>query len=100
MYVLRFFFDYSGTCLWSANDQARERFGYPVELADLPIPYELRVALSEACDRFDTSLDWGNPGGSSTWSEEDAKAFRQMSDELLSRLREALGPSFQIRDER
>lgn len=48
MYLLRFFFEYGGPCLWAANDEARERFGYPVELSDLPIPEDLRRELEAA----------------------------------------------------
>ena len=100
VYVLRFFFDYGGTCVWTANDAARERFGYPVELSDLPIPQELRRELEMAGERFDTSLDWNDPSGPSPWSKAEAKQFRALSDNLLERLRTALGSDFEIRDER
>jgi hypothetical protein len=100
VYVLRFFFDYGGTCLWAANDLARERFGYPVELSELPIPDDLRHELQLAGERFDTSLNWDNPAGPSPWSKEDSEQFTELTDCLLDRLRVALGPSFEIRDER
>jgi hypothetical protein len=100
VYVLRFFFDYGGTCLWAANDAARERFGYPVELSELSIPEELRHELQRAGERFDTSLDWDNPAGPSPWSKEDSEQFTELTDRLLGRLRVALGPNFEIRDER
>ena len=100
MYVLRFFFDYGGTCLWAANDAARERFGYAVDLAELPISDELRAALVRACERFDTSLNWDDPTGPSPWSEQESAEFRGSADRLLARLREALGSAFEIRDER
>ena len=100
MYVLRFFFDYGGVCLWAASDAARRRFGYPVELADLPIPDDLRVALRAACEQFDTSLDWDNPAGPSRWSSAQYEAFEDQTDDLLTRLRAALRTSFEIRDER
>ena len=100
MYVLRFFFDYGGTCLWAGNDPARERFGYPVELSDLPIPDDLRHELHLAGERFDTSLDWDNPAGPSPWSKEDEEHFTDLTDRLLDQLRMALGPGFDVRDER
>ena len=97
MYVLRFFFDYGGVCLWAANDAARQRFGYPVELADLPVPDDLRVALRAACELFDTSLDWDDPAGPSPWSREQYEAFEKQTNQLLTRLRAALGSDFEIR---
>ncbi len=100
VYVLRFFFGYGGTCLWAANDAARERFGYAVELSDLPVSDELRAALHAACARFDTSLNWDDPAGPSPWPEEDWMEFNRASDEVLAQLRESLGALFEVRDER
>lgn len=100
MYVLRFFFDYGGTCLWAGNDSARERFGYPVELSELPIPEDLRRELQRAGERFDTRLNWDDPSGPSPWSEEEDEQFTRLTDQLLDRLRVTLGPSFELRDER
>lgn len=100
MYVLRFFFDYGGTCLWAANEPARERFGYPVELSELPIPDDLRHELRLAGKRFDTSLDRDNPAGPTPWTKEESEQFVALTGRLLDRLRVALGPSFEIRDER
>lgn len=41
-YQLRFFFDnVSGICLWGGNTATDERFGYTIELADLPLPAEV-----------------------------------------------------------
>jgi hypothetical protein len=86
--------------LWSANDPARERFGYPVELSELPIPDDLRHDLRLAGERFETSVDWDNPAGPSPWSKEDSEQFTELTDRLLDQLRVALGPSFEIQDER
>jgi hypothetical protein len=38
-YHLRYFFDPgAGICLWSSNDAARQKFDYPVDARDLPVP--------------------------------------------------------------
>lgn len=100
MYTLRFFFDYDGTCLWADNDAARERFGYAVDLSDLPLPDALRADLEQACRRFDTRLNWDDPAGPLRWSEQESRQFNLQTDELLSRLRDALGSSFVVRDAR
>ena len=36
-FQLRYFFDWKCDPLWSANDAAREAFGYAVEPAELPL---------------------------------------------------------------
>ena len=97
---LRFFFDAgSGICLWSSNDAARERFGYAVDPAQLPISENLRRVAVHVCAWYDTSLDWGNPGGSSPWSAEEAGRFAQAATSLLAEFRTALGSEFVLADE-
>jgi hypothetical protein len=100
MYVLRFFFDYGGTCLWAANDAARARFGYAVDPADLPIADELKGAVIRACGRFDTSVDWEYPPAPSPWSKQEWEQFDCAAARLLDQLRAALGATFEVRDER
>ena len=37
-YEMKFMFDWlSGTCVWSVNDAAHEKYDYPVDLSELPI---------------------------------------------------------------
>jgi len=64
IYKLRFSFDpRSGICLWSENELARDRFGYPVELDSLEIAPSVKKMAEELIERFDTSLDWSDPAG-------------------------------------
>jgi hypothetical protein len=54
---LRYFFEFSATSpLWSANEAAYARFGYPADLAALPLSAELRADLADACRWFQSSL--------------------------------------------
>jgi hypothetical protein len=87
MYVLRFVFEWGGTCLWAANDEARERFGYPVDLAQLPIPEELRADLLRAEERFQTWYTPNDPAGRSPWTDEKCEQFDRLTDSLIARLR-------------
>ena len=100
-YRLRFFFDAgSGTCLWSNNAAAHDRFGYPVDLSTLPVPENLwRKAVHVTC-WYDTSIDWEYPPDPSPWSAEESARFDAAADSLLAQLREALGPDFEVADER
>ena len=40
-YVLEYWFEHGGTCLWSANDAAKEDFDYAIDNEKLPISKEL-----------------------------------------------------------
>lgn len=99
-YVFRYFFDAgSGSCLWSANDFARAKFDYSVELSDLGLTETLLHQVNDILAWYDTSLDWSNPSGPSPWTESESIRFRHASQLLLSRLRHELGSEFEIRDE-
>ncbi len=99
-YLLRYFFDAgSGICLWSSNDAAREKFDYPVELQSLELPENLMREALNIVTWFDSSLDWSYPPNPSPWSEQERGHFNEASQSLLSKLRQQLGPAFDIRDE-
>ena len=99
-YEIRFFFDPgSGICLWSANDEARERFGYPIELESLELSENLHRKALYLLRWYDTSLDWSSPGDPSPWSHDERLRFLNAAREFLDKLREFLGPEFEIRDE-
>lgn len=99
-YVLRYFFDPgSGICLWSANEAAREKFDYPVQLRDLGLPENLLRKALYVMAWYDTSLDWSYPSNPSPWSESERALFSETSQDLLSVLRQHLGSEFEIRDE-
>jgi len=99
VYKLRFGFDPgSGICLWSDNELARDRFGYPVELSSLGIAPSVKKQAEELIARFDTSLDWRDPAGPSLWSAVEREHFRADAADLLRSLQECLGAGFEIRD--
>ena len=101
IYELRYFFDYgSGICLWSSNEEANEKFGYPVELEGLDLPSNVKNLASDLLHRFDSSLNRDDPAGPSAWSIKDRERFDIDSQKLLQQLREHLGEDFRIKDER
>ena len=98
-YRLRYFFDPgSGICLWSENEAARGRFGYPVELGDLELTSALKKRAEELMARFDKSTDWADPSGPSPWSDVERARFQADAASLLRSLQQCLGASFEIRD--
>lgn len=100
LYRLRYFFDTgSGICLWSANDAARERFDYPVELGRLPLAETIRRRGSFVLAWYDTFMDWEQPPERSRWWLREEAAFNAAAQELLTLFREQLGSEFEILDE-
>jgi hypothetical protein len=100
LYRLRFFFDTgSGICLWCDNDAARERFGYPVDLRDLPLPETICRRGYFVIAWYDTFMDWElSPQPSKWWPREEA-AFKAAAQELLTLLQQHLGSAFELVDE-
>jgi hypothetical protein len=91
-YELRYFFDPgSGICLWASSEQAREKFGYPVDHWSLPLSENTRRWLNYLIAWFDTSIDWSAPGNSNDrWTTEELERFRSASRNGLALIREEL----------
>jgi hypothetical protein len=96
-YHLRYFFDvWSGDCLWAANDAAHKRFGYPVFLQDLGLSDETLQLGRMIIERLQNDVAFESLG----YEIEPYVQFADDSSAFLVRLREELGPSFEILDER
>jgi hypothetical protein len=99
MRVVRFFFDAgSGTVLWSASPQDKHN-GYAVELRQLPISPALSAELTRLISAYDASLNWDYPPDPGPWRETQCREFNQAAHRAVQRLREELGPAWQVRDE-
>jgi hypothetical protein len=98
-YRMRAFFDAgSGTLLWSANDAARQRWDYPVDHFDLPVPLALARRIETLVDQYDD----GFPDTGVTvraFTPEEVTEFRAAYRDVLSELRLALGSAYEIDDE-
>lgn len=98
---LRFFFDAGcGTCLWAATDPARALYGYAVEARALPIAPDLAERLAALVAEYDTSIDWADPASAGPWSATQRQDFHERASALLAELRSALGPEYEVVDER
>jgi hypothetical protein len=99
-YVLRYLLDPgAGICLWSGNDEAREKFGYPIDLDGLGLPDDVQREGQNLVAWFDTSVDWSYPAAPSPWSDQERVRFQEASQIFLTVLRKNLGPEFEVRDE-
>lgn len=97
---MRLFFDAgSGICLWAGDDEAREKYGYPIELDDLPLKDETVRLGTKLIEKFDTSIDWGNPGDTTMWTEDEAAKFKHEVLELERCISKDLGSQYEILNE-
>lgn len=95
---MKYMFDWgSGTCLWSENKPAIERYDYPVEIDKLPISYELKGYLAKLVERHDMALNWDNPSGDLMWSEEEQRHFIEDATDGYKRLCRELGDKYLVR---
>lgn len=101
-YEIRYFFDLgSGVCLWAKNEDAREKFGYPIEHWELPLSENTNRWIQYLISWFDTSFDWSSPADSDNyWSEEELQRFNQAAKKGLELLRQELpSPQYEFIDE-
>jgi hypothetical protein len=99
-YRLRYYFDAgAGVCLWAANDAARERFGYPIDAKELPLPENTWRRVLHLCYWYDTCIDWAYPPDPSPWDAAERDRFCADAQKSLAILREQLRPEFEIVDD-
>jgi hypothetical protein len=102
VYLLRFFFEWHGGCLWSGNDAATRDFGYgPLDLLD-PCLLPLSAATLSVCQRLsewhDTSLNWDSPSDPGPWRQAECDRFNADVARLLAVIRGELGSAFEVID--
>ncbi|HOY77448.1 MAG TPA: hypothetical protein PLN33_06555 [Hyphomonadaceae bacterium] len=96
--LLRLFFDAgSGVLLWAYDDEAKARFGYPVEAEMLDITPELRAEIEQLITDYDDTFPWGDPASGkhvepdrTMFGYEDNPPFKDRVGALLPKLRAAL----------
>ena len=89
-------FEWGGGTLWCGNAAASERFDVgPVE-DRLPISENSRKSLAELSALHDTALNWEYPPDPGPWTSEEDENFDAKAIELLSVIREELGPEYEV----
>ena len=88
----------SGTCLWSVNEAAHSKYGYPVSLDKLPFSKELREELEYLANKHDEALDWDDPGKDDpiVWSEQQRADFIDRATKAYHRIVVELGDDFEV----
>ena len=96
-YVLSFYFAHGGGILWGANDAAREKYGFYVDVNWLPLSKETIKASEEMIEEYRTSLDWNAPNANMPiWHREQERSFRKRSKELLKQMSNELGHEYKV----
>ena len=95
-YRIRLMFEWGGGALWCGNDVALERFDVgPIE-DRLPISEKTRQRLNELSALHDTALNWEYPPDPGPWTKEENERFDAKATDLLSAIREELGPAYEV----
>lgn len=98
-YKFRFFFEYGGGCLWSADANTESKFGYPVRLEKLRLSKETLAKLERLEAQFQTSLNWNYPPDPSPWRQQECNAFNFEVERLVTEVIQELGPDYEIVNE-
>jgi hypothetical protein len=94
-----FFFDAgSGTALWVTATGDQDHRGYAADLRRLPVSQALLDELESLVAAYDTSLNWDYPPDPGPWREPRCLQFNHAVRQAIQRLREELGPAWQIHD--
>jgi len=101
MPVARFFFDAgSGIALWgSPQADGQGEYDHVLDLSELPVSQALRHDLENLAALYDTSLNWDYPPDPGPWREPQCREFNLSVHQVIQRLRQELGPSWQIHDQ-
>ena len=97
-YKLKFMFDWgSGVCLWSANENARNKLGdYPISCSELPISQELKDELNRLIEWHNEALNWNDPAGPLLWDDKQVKEFLAEAKRIYSALCDEMPEEYEI----
>ena len=99
MYKLRFWFEHGGTCLWSKNDVACEKYGYAVDFHDLPISCHLANELAALENEYRTILDWAEPQNPLLWDAEKKQDFVNRAISVYHQLEAELSNDYLLQND-
>jgi hypothetical protein len=98
-YVIKYWFEHGGTCLWSINEDAKNKFGYAIDNEKLPISKTLVIELYELEEEYHGYLDWDYPPSPSPWTLEQKNDFKNRANESCLKLKLELVSKFEIINE-
>jgi hypothetical protein len=95
-YVIKFWFEHGGICLWSVNDNAKDVFGYAINNKNLPISKSLVDELCALEEEYYDYLDWDYPLNPSPWTQMQKHEFKNRANVAYFKLLTELGNDYKI----
>jgi hypothetical protein len=96
IFVLKYWFEHGGTCLWSVNKNALDKYGYAITNEDLPISKDLIEELYSLENKYQGYLNWEYPPDPSPWSPEQKQDFIIRATIVYHKLLFELGEDYGI----
>ena len=98
-YIIRFWFEHGGICLWGKGDATQEKYGYAIENTALPISSKLANKLIDLEEEYSTCLNWDYPPGPSLWTEEQKSDFKKRATTVFNKMQIELGSDYELLNE-
>jgi hypothetical protein len=102
-YLLRFFFEWGGGCLWAGNGATFRDLGYGPLDQIIPTSLPLSAKTLERCTKLgewhDTALNQDYPPDPRPWRQTECDRFNAAARELLSDIRTELGAEYKVIDQ-
>ena len=86
----------SGVCIWSVNDEANKKYGYPVSSESLPVTQELIDELNALIEKHDEALDWNCPQNGLVWDKAEQMKFAENTVKVFNKLCIELGDDYHV----
>ena len=96
MYTIRYFFEYCGGCLWSADEITESKFGNLIDYHLLDLSASTIESISMLETQYATYLDWNDPAAPTTWSHQKKSEFLTEATKTYYKIVEDLGGSFTV----
>jgi hypothetical protein len=97
-YILRFFVELRGGCLWPGNDASYRKYGLGPYDRREPCPIPISTSTVNKCIKIaewhDKSLNWTYPPDPGPWRQEECDRFNQAVKELFIEIEKELGKEF------
>ena len=95
-YIIKFWIDFGGAFLWSVNEKARAKFGYPVDVNDLTISDELKNEIEQMCNDHDSYV-LGEVDDGKVWNDEARNIFiKDVEKPIFDKLEKELGEEYHL----
>jgi len=97
-YELTCFFTHVGACLWGLNKAAREKYGYFIDIDELPLTKQTKAELRNMLQEFDKRIDWEK--GGKRWSWLDEHRFKRRARAFCEVIRAELGSEYIVKNDK